>query len=93
MVAEFPDDPACSQLDRQYMFGDRLLVAPVFAHPAETSYYIPAGTWTPQTGATVRGLFGSASVRLQTVPIFVRLDRCFRSARATTGRITATTTT
>jgi alpha-D-xyloside xylohydrolase len=74
MAAEFPDDPACSHLDRQYMFGDRLLVAPVFSASGETSYYIPAGTWTHlQTGATVRG---PAWVRevcdFQTVPIFVR---------------------
>ena len=74
MVAEFPDDPGCTHLDRQYMFGDRLLVAPVFTASGETSYYIPAGTWTHlQTGATVRG---PAWVRevcdFLTVPVFVR---------------------
>ncbi|WP_391595509.1 TIM-barrel domain-containing protein [Yersinia aldovae] len=30
MMLEFPDDPACDYLDRQYMLGDDLLVAPVF---------------------------------------------------------------
>ena len=30
MVAEFPDDPGCRHLDRPYMFGDRLMVAPMF---------------------------------------------------------------
>ena len=30
MLLEFPDDPACSHLDRQYMLGADLLVAPVF---------------------------------------------------------------
>jgi alpha-D-xyloside xylohydrolase len=74
MAAEFPDDPACTHLDQQYMFGDRLLVAPVFSASGETSYYIPAGTWTHlQTGATVRG---PAWVRevcdFLTVPVFVR---------------------
>ena len=29
-LLEFPDDPACDQLDRQYLLGDALLVAPVF---------------------------------------------------------------
>ena len=74
MAAEFPDDPACSHLDRQYMFGDRLLVAPVFSASGETSYYIPAGTWTHlQTGATVRGPVWVREVcDFQTVPIFVR---------------------
>ena len=30
MFVEFPDDPACRTLDRQYMFGPSMLVAPVF---------------------------------------------------------------
>jgi alpha-D-xyloside xylohydrolase len=74
MAAEFPDDPACTHLDRQYMFGDRLLVAPVFSASGETSYYIPAGTWTHlQTGATVRGPAWVHEVcDFLTVPVFVR---------------------
>jgi alpha-D-xyloside xylohydrolase len=74
MAAEFPDDEACAHLDRQYMFGDRLLVAPVFTASGETSYYIPAGTWTHlQTGATVRGPGWFSEVcDFHTVPVFVR---------------------
>ena len=74
MVAEFPDDPACTHLDRQYMFGDRLLVAPVFTASGETSYYIPAGTWTHlQTGATVSGpTWVNEVCGFDTVPVFVR---------------------
>jgi alpha-D-xyloside xylohydrolase len=45
MLLEFPDDPACRTLDRQYMLGDALLVAPVF-HDREVEYYLPAGIWT-----------------------------------------------
>lgn len=36
MMLEFPHDPACDYLDRQYMLGDSVLVAPVFSE-AETS--------------------------------------------------------
>jgi alpha-D-xyloside xylohydrolase len=74
MVAEFPDDPSCAHLDRQYMFGDRLLVAPVFSASGETSYYIPAGTWTHlQTGATVSGpVWVNEVCGFDTVPVFVR---------------------
>jgi alpha-D-xyloside xylohydrolase len=74
MAAEFPDDPACTHLDRQYMLGDRLLVAPVFTASGETSYYLPAGTWTHlQTGATVRGpSWVNDMCDFQTVPVFVR---------------------
>lgn len=46
MFMEFPDDPACDTLDRQYMLGDSLLVAPVFAESGEVTYYLPEGQWT-----------------------------------------------
>ena len=74
MVSEFPDDPGCTHLDRQYMFGDCLLVAPVFTASGEISYYIPAGTWTHlQAGATVRGPGWVSEVcDFLTVPVFVR---------------------
>jgi alpha-D-xyloside xylohydrolase len=56
MVLEFPDDPACRTLDRQYMLGDDLLVAPVFAENGTVEYYVPAGTWTNiLTGQEVSG--------------------------------------
>jgi alpha-D-xyloside xylohydrolase len=46
MCLEFPEDPGCAHLDRQYMLGERLLVAPVFTEEGNVSYYVPAGTWT-----------------------------------------------
>ena len=46
MVLEFPEDIPCLDLDRQYMLGDRLLVAPVFTESGDVDYYLPAGTWT-----------------------------------------------
>src|SRR3954449_860160 len=39
MVLEFPDDPGCAHLERQYMLGSDLLVAPVFNDEGEVSYY------------------------------------------------------
>jgi alpha-D-xyloside xylohydrolase len=46
MLLEFPDDPACDTLDRQYMLGDRLLVAPVFSSDGTVDFYVPEGRWT-----------------------------------------------
>jgi alpha-D-xyloside xylohydrolase len=46
MVLEYPEDPACAYLDRQYFLGDSLLAAPVFSETGEVSYYLPAGRWT-----------------------------------------------
>jgi alpha-D-xyloside xylohydrolase len=56
MVLEFPDDPACTHLDQQYMLGDSLLVAPVFNASGDVAYYVPEGRWTKLlTGETVDG--------------------------------------
>jgi alpha-D-xyloside xylohydrolase len=56
MMLEFPDDPTCDYLDRQYMLGESLLVAPVFSHDGVVAYYLPAGRWTNFfTGEVVEG--------------------------------------
>lgn len=56
MFLDFPEDRACDTLDRQYMFGDSLLVAPIFKENGEVQYYLPEGTWYNLiTGAEVTG--------------------------------------
>jgi alpha-D-xyloside xylohydrolase len=56
MVLEFPEDPAVAYLDRQYMLGPDLLVAPVMSASGEVTFYVPAGTWTSVlTGARLVG--------------------------------------
>ena len=46
MMLDFPDDPACDYLDRQYMLGDSLLVAPVFSEAGDVAFWLPEGRWT-----------------------------------------------
>lgn len=46
MVMEFTEDPVCAYLDRQYMLGDSLLVAPIFNEEGIAEYYLPEGKWT-----------------------------------------------
>jgi len=46
MVLEFIEDETCHYLDRQYMFGDALLVAPILNDQSKAKYYAPAGIWT-----------------------------------------------
>jgi alpha-D-xyloside xylohydrolase len=53
MVLEFPSDPTARTLDRQYMFGDDLLVAPVF-HDRRAEYYLPEGEWVHLVTGEVR---------------------------------------
>ncbi|MCL2129762.1 MAG: alpha-xylosidase [Treponema sp.] len=55
MILEFPDDPACAYLDRQYMLGGNLLAAPVFNENGEVEYYLPGGKWTNIISGNVAG--------------------------------------
>jgi alpha-D-xyloside xylohydrolase len=74
MVLEYPDDPACSYLDRQYMLGDSLLVAPVFRNDSLAEYYLPVGRWTDLLSNEV--LMGGRWIRrplgFMQIPLFVR---------------------
>ena len=54
MLLEFPGDPACAYLDRQYCLGGSLLVAPVLSKAGEVTYYLPAGSWTHLLTGEVR---------------------------------------
>lgn len=47
MVLEFPEDEMTHQLDRQYMLGENLLVAPIFNEEGRVSFYVPktSGNW------------------------------------------------
>lgn len=56
MILEFPEDPNCTYIDRQYMLGEDILVAPVFSADGDVCYYVPDGTWTKfLTGEKVCG--------------------------------------
>jgi len=56
MLLEFPGDRTADYLDRQYMLGDSLLVAPIFNERGQSAYYLPQGQWTHfLTGEKVQG--------------------------------------
>lgn len=46
MMLEFPDDTTSNYLDRQYMLGDSLMVAPIFTESGEVEFWLPEGSWT-----------------------------------------------
>lgn len=46
MVLEYTEDKTCHYIDKQYMLGDNLLVAPIFNDQSIAEYYLPKGTWT-----------------------------------------------
>ena len=77
MILEFPDDPASDTLERQYMLGDSLLVAPVLSEAGVVDFYLPAGRWTHlitgdvrEGGRWQRGTFGFLEM-----PLYVRPGR------------------
>ncbi len=74
MLLDFPDDLSCETLDRQYMLGDSLLVAPVFSSEGEVTYYAPEGTWTSLlTGETVQGgVWRHETHDMLSLPLLVR---------------------
>jgi len=56
MQLAFPGDPGVAYLDRQYMLGPDILVAPVFTATGEVDFYLPQGSWTSLlTGEVVAG--------------------------------------
>jgi alpha-D-xyloside xylohydrolase len=74
MTLEFPGDPACDTLDRQYLLGGSLLVAPVFSEDGWADTYIPEGRWTHLlTGEVLAGgRWHRARHGFLSLPLFVR---------------------
>ncbi|KAH0489746.1 hypothetical protein TgHK011_010161 [Trichoderma gracile] len=74
MCLEFPDDPTSWYLDRQFMLGSRLLVAPVFEESGEVEFYLPRGNWTNFFTGEVRAGPGwrKETHNFDTLPLYVR---------------------
>jgi len=74
MMLEFPQDPACASLDRQYMLGPSLLVAPVFSQDGTVSYYLPPGRWTSllDGGVADGGAWRTEKHGYKSLPVMVR---------------------
>jgi alpha-D-xyloside xylohydrolase len=74
MVMEFPDDPAASHLDRQYMLGPDILVAPVLSADGTVTFYLPEGRWTSLLdGTAVSGArWFTQQHGFDTLPVYVR---------------------
>lgn len=74
MVLEFNEDPACDYLDKQYMLGSSLLVAPIFNDKGTSNYYLPKGKWTNFiTGEKVEGgSFNKEKYDYMSLPLMVR---------------------
>ena len=76
MVLEFQNDPVCAFLDKQYILGGKILVAPVFDEDGWVEFYLPEGTWTSVDGKDKRvvetGRFFKEKRGYMEMPVYVR---------------------
>ena len=76
MFFEFPEDERCWELQDQYMFGPKYLVAPVLhLNEFERDVYLPAGTWKDADSGEI--LEGGRNIRasapIDRIPVFERV--------------------
>ena len=74
MFMEFPEERACDTLDKQYMLGDSLMVAPVMKSSGEVEYYLPSGKWVNliTNEISVGGTWKKESYGFDALPLMVR---------------------
>ncbi len=76
MFYEFPDNDECWELEDQYMFGPKYLVAPVFS-PNETKrdVFLPFGKWKLTSDGTVYdgGRYVTVDAPLEYMPVFEKV--------------------
>jgi len=74
LLMDYPDDPGLTEVDDQYLIGDRMVVAPLFAGELQRSAVLPKGGWHDfWTGAPVAG--GSKftiSATTKKIPVYVK---------------------
>jgi len=87
MVLEYPDDPLCHTLDKQYKLGDSLLVAPVFHEDGFCDVYLPEGRFTNFfTGETIQGgRLIRDKYSYMTLPVFVPENTLLATGRDDTA--------
>ena len=76
MFYEFPDDAVCWELQDQYMFGDKYLVAPILhLNQFERDVYLPEGRWKlTSTGKVYTGgCHVTVDAPIEYMPVFERL--------------------
>lgn len=80
LFVEFPDDPVCWELEEQYMYGDKYLVAPILnLGQRARKVYLPSGCdWRLSDGSQQifsGGQWTEVRAPLDTMPVFERVRR------------------
>ena len=76
MVLEYPDDPSTFTMDLQYMFGEELLIAPIYNVSGRRAIYLPAGCWIDFWSHEI--IDGPRSIHVQpdltTIPMYIKAN-------------------
>ena len=75
LIFDFQDDPVTRDLDDEYLFGDHLLVAPIYQQGCTSrKVYLPEGTWYHcHTGEKFIGpRFVTAAAPMDSIPLYAR---------------------
>jgi alpha-D-xyloside xylohydrolase len=73
LLMDYPDDPGLKNVDDEYMVGDRLLVAPMFAGEPERKIVFPPGEWQDfWTGEAVRGRTQMVAATVPNIPVYIK---------------------
>ena len=76
MFFEFPEDAKCWELQDQYMFGSRYLVAPVLElHQRERQVYLPEGRWKDLNNGEISegGRTVTAAAPIDVIPVYEKV--------------------
>ena len=76
LVLEYQDDPNTYGKDLEYLFGEELLVAPIFDETGERTIYLPKGKWIDYwNGKEYKGpIILAYKAPLHLLPLFIRDD-------------------
>lgn len=81
LYLEFYNDPNTLNLDKQYMLGNKLLIAPIFNSVGRVSYYLPKGKWvnllTKQEYTSLNGSWIEEKYSDLLLPVMVRENSIF----------------
>jgi alpha-D-xyloside xylohydrolase len=74
LILDSPDDASLAQIDDQYMIGDRIMVAPLFAGEPSRKVVIPAGNWHDYwTGEPIAGPTTlTIAAGYERIPVYVK---------------------
>jgi alpha-D-xyloside xylohydrolase len=73
LMMDYPGDPLLENVDDEYMVGDRLLVAPMFAGEPERKVVFPPGEWQDfWTGENVKGRTQVVPAAVANIPVYVK---------------------